>query len=71
MLMNDEIMFDFYYCIISTKPHCKNEENIGVLYFYNLITFSYVWTLSLICLIQAQVNYFEHLLFVVPGNDRK
>ena len=25
------IMFDRYYCIISTK-HCKNAENIGALY---------------------------------------
>ena len=32
MLMNDNIMFDRYYCIYSTK-HCENEENIGALYF--------------------------------------
>ena len=33
MLMNNKIMFDHYYCINSTKKHCKNEENIGTLYF--------------------------------------
>ena len=32
MLMNDKIMFDRYYCINSAK-YCKNEENIGALYF--------------------------------------
>ena len=32
MLMNDKIMFDRYYCINPTK-HCRNEENIGTLYF--------------------------------------
>ena len=32
MLMNDKIMFDRYYCINSAK-NCKNEENIGTLYF--------------------------------------
>ena len=32
VIMNDKIMFDCYYCINSTK-HCKNEENIGTLYF--------------------------------------
>ena len=37
MLMNDKIMFD-YYSINSTK-HCKNEENIGALYFIALSHF--------------------------------
>ena len=32
MLMNDNIMFDRYYCINLTT-HCENEENIGALYF--------------------------------------
>ena len=32
MLMNDKIMSDRCYCIISTK-HCENEENFGALYF--------------------------------------
>ena len=32
MLMNDKIMVDRYYCINSAN-HCKNEENIGALYF--------------------------------------
>ena len=32
MLINDKIMFDSYYCINSAK-YCKNEENIGALYF--------------------------------------
>ena len=32
MLINDKIMFDRYYCIISTK-HCENEEKISALYF--------------------------------------
>ena len=32
MVMNDNIIFDRYYCINSTK-HCENEENIGTLYF--------------------------------------
>ena len=32
MLMNDEIMFDRYYCINSAN-HCENEENIDALYF--------------------------------------
>ena len=56
MLMNDEIMFDRYYCINSTKD-CENEEKIGALYFmifYNLITFSYASTL---CMIRAEVKY--------------
>ena len=48
MLMNDKIMFDHCYCINSTKT-LKNEENVGGLYFYSLITFSYVCALSLIC----------------------
>ena len=39
MLMNDKIMFDRYYCIISTK-HFKNEENIGALYFITSPHFS-------------------------------
>ena len=39
MLMNDKIMFDCYYCMNSAK-HCKNDENIGALYFITSSHFS-------------------------------
>ena len=38
MLMNDKIMFDRHYCINSVN-HCKNEENIGALYFISSLHF--------------------------------
>ena len=44
MLMNDKIMFDRYYCINSAK-HCKNEENIGALYFIYAFVFVNTWQL--------------------------
>ena len=39
IIMNDKIMFYRYYCINSTK-HCRNEENIGALYFMTSSHFS-------------------------------
>ena len=40
MLLNDKIMFDRYYCIISKKTH-RNRENVCALYSSALSPFSY------------------------------
>ena len=53
MLMNDKIMFDRYYCINSTK-YCKNEENIGALYFITSSNFPTRVRFSKPCMIRAQ-----------------
>ena len=67
MLMNDKIMFDIYYCINSAN-HCKNEENIGALYF---ITSSH-FPSSLLKTIHdsgpVQLLKILHMLCVTPGN---
>ena len=56
MLMNDQIMFDRYYCINSAK-HCQNEENIGTLYFITASHFPTRVRFSKTCMIRAQFRY--------------
>ena len=69
MLMNDKLMFDRFYCINSAN-HCENKENIGALYFYNLVTFSYASTLlkTLHDLGPIQILIILHVLCVAPCN---
>ena len=68
MLMNDKNMYRFY-CINSAK-HCENEENIGALYIYKLITFTYASTLlkTMHDSGPIQILMILHELCVAPGN---
>ena len=52
MLMNNKLMFDRYYCIISTKT-LQNEEIIGALYFTAISHFP----TRKICMIRAEVKF--------------
>ena len=66
MLINDKIMFDRYYCIISAK-HCENDENI---IFYNLNTFSFASSLlkTMHDSGPVQILIILHVVCVAPGN---
>ena len=69
MLMNDKTMFDRYYCI-NSRNQCENEESIGALYFFNLITFSYASTLlkTMHDSGPVQILIILHVFCVAPGN---
>ena len=69
MLMNDEIMFDRYYCINSAK-HCENQENIGTLHF---ITSHFPTPVRFYKSMHdsgpVQILIILHVLYVVPGTS--